>query len=73
MTSASCCGLGEEHLLHDDEGVLEECGVDVVARDGVGVDDVEGGEFAAAGCFEDLEHVEAVVGGGVVLCDRGRG
>ena len=52
-------GLGEEHLLHDDEGVLEGCWVDAVAGDRVGADDVESGEFAAAGGFEDLEHVEA--------------
>ena len=39
-------GLGEEHVLHDDEGVLERGGVDAVAGDGVGADDVERGEIA---------------------------
>ena len=52
-------GLGEEHVLHDDEGVLEGGGVDAVACDWVGVDDVEGGEFALGCGVEDLEHVEA--------------
>ena len=52
-------GLGEEHVLHDDEGVLERGGVDAVARDGVRADDVEGGELAFAGGVEHLEHVEA--------------
>ena len=45
-------GLGEEHVLHDDEGVLEGRGVDAVARDRIRADDVEGGEIALAGCVE---------------------
>ncbi len=64
-------GLGEEHLLYDDEGVLEDGRIDTVAGDRVGADDVEGGEFAPAGRFEDLKHVEAGVGGGVVLAEGG--
>ena len=62
-----CGGLGEEHVLHDEECVLQRGGIDAVAGDGVGADDVERGEFAAAGRFEDLEHVEAGRGGSVVL------
>ena len=58
-------GLGEEHVLNDDEGVLERGGVDAVAGDGVRADDVEGGEFASAGGLEDLEHVETGCSRGV--------
>ena len=46
---------------------LSACGIDAVARDGIGADDVERGEFAAARGVEDLEHVEAGLGGRVVL------
>ncbi len=36
-------GLCEEHLLHDNEGVLEgDAGSTLVAGDGIGVDDIEG-------------------------------
>ena len=69
MTSAICRGLGEEHILHDDEGVLQRLGIDAVARDWVRTDDVERGEFAAAGGFEDLEHVETAVSRRVVLAE----
>ena len=34
-------------------------GIDAVARDWVRADDIERGEFAASGGFEDLQHVEA--------------
>jgi len=50
-------GLGEEHLLDHYEGVLERGRIDAVAADGVGADDVEGGELAFAGGLEDLQHV----------------
>ncbi len=60
-------GLGEEHVLHDDEGVLERGGIDAVAGDGVRADDVERGELALGGGVEDLEHVEAGLGGSGVL------
>ncbi len=58
-TSASGGGLGEEHLLHDDEGVLEGGGVDAVACDWIRADDVERGELTATGGVEDLEQIEA--------------
>ncbi len=64
-------GLGEEHVVDDDEGVLERGGVDAVAADGVGADDVEGGELTFTGGFKDLEEVEAGGGGGVVLGEGG--
>jgi hypothetical protein len=33
-------GLGQEHLLDDDEGVLQRCGIDAVAGDWVRADNV---------------------------------
>ena len=57
-------GLGEEHVLNDNEGIAEGGGIDLEAGDGVGADHVEGGEIAAGGCVEDAEHVEAGGKGG---------
>ena len=57
-------GLGEEHVLDDEEGVFEGGGVDGVAGDGVGADDVESGQGAGGGGVELLEEVEARGGGG---------
>ena len=56
-------GLGEEHVLDDDEGVFERRRIDAVAGDRIGADDVEGGELAASGGIEHLDEIEAGLGG----------
>jgi hypothetical protein len=64
-------GLGEEDVLHDDEGVLERCGIDAVALPGWSRRRRARRARHVCG-IEDLEHVEAGFAGGWHILRRRR-
>ncbi len=47
-------GLGQEHVLHDDEALRERERIDVVAADRIRADDVKRFELAGLGCVDHL-------------------
>ena len=68
-------GFGEEKILHDDECVLERCGIELGARSRIGADDQQCAEFAVRGGFEHLRQRFAGRGGKVGILSEcaGRG
>src|SRR6516165_5034399 len=50
-------GLGEEHILNDQEDVLQGRGIDAVTGNRIRTDDIECGQVALTGGVEHLDQV----------------